>query len=100
MATRKPPLKEQSAKSDFSAYIGPTVTGLIQTGTIYDVEKTVALQRPDVIRAVQRFPMVEDLIVTGDNLALARRNIKIPGTLLHHRYEQMLSGMKEETKWT
>ena len=97
MAKRKPPLKEQSAKSGFSAYIGPTVTGLIQTGTIYDVSKTAVLQRPDVVRAVRRFPMIEDLIVTGDNLALARKQINISGTLLHHRYEQMLSDMKEVT---
>ena len=100
MATRKQPVREQVEKPDFSAYIGPTVTGLIQTGTIYDVSKTAVLQRPDVVRAVRRFPMIEDLIVTGDNLALARKQIKISGTLLHHRYEQMLSGMKEETKWT
>lgn len=97
MATRKQPVKEQAEKPAFSAYIGPTVSGLIQTGTIYDVSKAAALQRPDVVRAVQRYPVITDLIVTGDNLATARKNIKKSGTLLHHRYEQMLSDMKEVT---
>ena len=99
MATRKS-VKAQVAeeKSAHCAYIGPSVRGLIQTGTIYNTDKTTALLRSDVGRAVKRYPMVKDLIVPGNTLATARKSIKNPGTLLHHRYEQMISAIKEDTK--
>ena len=75
--------------SGFSAYIGPNLPGIIQTGTIYPVGKKQALEREDVKLALDKKPGIAELIVEGDELAEARIKVKIPGEALCKKYQAL-----------
>ena len=91
MAVKKP-AKSHNPDSDYCVYLGPSVLGALQTGTIYrgtkaDVLKTLA-------PAMERYPLAASLIVTGDALPVARIKVKTPGNLLYVNYRKMLAGGK------
>ena len=68
-------------------YIGPTIFGVIQTGTIY------AGKREDVLKsisdAIEKYPKIERLIVADSELASAKRQIKVGGNALSHAYKAL-----------
>ena len=74
----------------FCAYIGPTVVGVIQTGKIFAAPRSEVLASPDLANALQRFPQIRRLIVSGDDLAASRVLVKTPGNLLHESARQIL----------
>lgn len=77
----------------FCVYIGPTILGVIQSGTIYpgDREKALAAIAP----AVELHPTIAHLVVTGDTLPEDRIKVKTPGNLLYVQYKQLASGKKK-----
>lgn len=82
----------------FCAYIGPTIQGLIQQGTIYEGCKRDVVKSPALCRAVAAHPEIAGLLVPGDALAEARRKIKTPGSLLYVQYKALADrATKEET---
>lgn len=82
----------------FCAYIGPTIQGLIQNGTIYEGSKRDVLKCPAMRRAVDTYPEIAGLLVSGDILTEARRKIKTPGSLLYVQYKALADrATKEET---
>lgn len=90
--------KAASGSGGFCAYIGPTIRGLIQHGTIYEGSKRDALKGPALRRAVDTYPEIAGLLVTGDALTEARRKINTPGSLLYVRYKALANrAAKEET---
>lgn len=92
--------KEKAVRNagGFCAYIGPTIQGLIQHGTIYEGSRRDVLKSPALCRAVGAYPEIAGLLVPGDALAEARRKIKTPGSLLYVRYKALADrAMKEET---
>lgn len=73
--------------SGFSCYIGPTLKGLIQTGTIYRGTRRDALNK--AAEAIAARPLVKTLIVPGDMLSEARVRVKTPGNILYANYQKL-----------
>lgn len=88
MAVKKPKTEEPDAvvSAGFSAYIGPSIPGCIQTGTIYPVGKAEALELPEVKLAIATYPGVAEFVVDGATLPEDRIRIKTPGDPLYKAY--------------
>lgn len=82
----------------FCAYIGPTIWGVIQHGTIYEGSKQDAIKDPALCRAVDAYPEIARLLVPGDSLTDARKKINTPGSLLYARYKALASRATKEEK--
>ena len=67
----------------FCVYLGPTIVGVIQYGTIYMGSKEQALKT--AAAAIEKYP----LIVTSKTLAQDRIKIKTPGNLLYETRRQL-----------
>lgn len=65
----------------FCVYLGPTIVGVIQYGTIYMGSKEQALKT--AAAAIEKYPLIARLIVTSKTLAQDRIKIKTPGNLLY-----------------
>lgn len=72
--------------SGFYIYIGPNIKGLIQTGTIFRGDRENALR---TAAAIERYPLVKTLIVSGDALPSARLKVKTPGNALYANYRKL-----------
>ena len=72
--------------SGFYIYIGPNIKGLIQTGTIFRGDRENALR---TAAAIERYPLVKTLIVSGDALPAARLKVKTPGNALYANYHKL-----------
>lgn len=89
--------KAASGSGGFCAYIGPTIRGVIQHGTIYEGSKRDALKGPALRRAVDAYPEIASMLVPGDALTEARKKINTPGSLLYVRNKALADrAMKEE----
>lgn len=86
-----PPEKHTAAPevnwSGFCIYLGPNIKGLIQTGTIYRGSREQAMEA--AAHAIERYPLVKTLIVSGDALPTARLKIKTPGNALYANYQKL-----------
>lgn len=79
--------KQTPEKSGVCAYIGPTILGVIQRGTIYSGSKEQVLKKFEVARAIGKYPAIADLMVTMDELVTARIKVKTPGESLYKTYK-------------
>lgn len=68
-------------------YVGPTVQGIAQAGTIYTGTKTAVLEK--FREAAERFPDIGELIVRDTELAEARKKIKTGGNALANAYRSI-----------
>ncbi len=82
----------------FCAYIGPTIRGVIQHGTIYEGNKRDVLNGSALRRAVNGYPEIAGLLVPGESLTDARRKISTPGSLLYVQYRALASRATKEEK--
>ncbi len=73
----------------FCMYIGPTIVGAIQTGTIYQGNKKQVLASPELAFVMQNYPLAADLLIDGEKLAESRQLLKQQGNLLHNKYKQL-----------
>lgn len=98
MSTRKPRAVKQTAQKSqpngagFCVYIGPTILGVIQNGTVIRGSKEDAVAA--VAPAVEKYPLVRSLIVPGDTLGADRIKVNTPGNLLYVNYHKLASGNK------
>lgn len=74
----------------FCVYIGPSIRGVIQNGTIVhgsraDVEKSLA-------SGIEKYPLIAKLIVTDLTLAEDRIKVKTAGNMLNVYYKKLASG--------
>lgn len=76
-----PAAKAEPDTSGFYCYIGPNLAGLLQHGAIFRGSREDALQA--AANAVQQYPVVKTLIVSGDALPDARVQVKTPGNALY-----------------
>lgn len=79
--------KSGGAAAGFYCYIGPSITGLIQHGTIYRGSRNAALSA--AAAAIERNPLIKTLIVSGDRLPEARLKVKKPGNALYQNYQRV-----------
>lgn len=70
-------------------YIGPSIKGVIQKGTIYPGSRQEVLAALD--RAIQKYPRIRNLIVSGETLAADRISVKTPGTRLSTEYKKLVA---------
>lgn len=61
-------------------YVGPTVQGLAQNGSIYTGTRSAVLSQ--FRAAAERYPQIRELIVRDTDVAEARRKIKKGGNAL------------------
>ena len=73
--------------SGFYIYIGPSIRGLLQTGTIFRGSKAHARRMAQ--KAIEKQPLVKTLIVSGDCLPEARLKVKTPGNALYANYRKI-----------
>ena len=73
--------------SGFYIYIGPNIKKHIQTGTVYRGTRAQALKQ--AAEAIEAYPPVTALIVSGDALPEARIKVKTPGNALYANYKKL-----------
>ncbi|MBD5098129.1 MAG: hypothetical protein HDT35_00990 [Clostridiales bacterium] len=78
---------ERSNASGFYIYIGPNIKKHIQTGTVYRGTRAHALKQ--AAAAIEAYPLVKTLIVSGDALPEARIKVKTPGNVLYANYQKL-----------
>ncbi len=78
---------------EFWCYLGPNLTELLQTGTIFRGTREDALEAAK--DAIERFPLVKTLIVSGEHLPQARLDVKTTGTALHKNYMKVAAGKRQ-----
>ena len=76
--------------ASFCVYIGPSIRGVIQSGTIYgkSLEETKAFLTP----AIEKYPLIGKLISTDKTIAEDRIKVKTAGNLLNVYYTKLASG--------
>lgn len=78
----------------FCVYIGPSIRGVIQSGTVYPGTREKTLQFLN--SAVAQYPLIAPLVVTEKTIAEDRIKVKRAGNLLNVQYKKLVSGVKEE----
>lgn len=96
LAENKPPQTSKGGGAGFCVYIGPTIVGLAQNGTIYPGTKQQAKMSPELALLMEKYPLAADLPVDGEKLAEARAKVREPGNLLNNKYKQLCRMMAEE----
>lgn len=85
-----------SSEAGFCVYIGPTIVGVIQNGTIYPGSKKQVLASPELTLLMAKYPLGADLLIDGEKLAASRQLLKQPGNLLHNKYRQLVRLVHEQ----
>lgn len=83
---------ETANKGGFCVYLGPTLTGVIQSGTVYRGSKADVLK--EIKYATDRIPLIASLIIPGERLSEDRIKVKTPGNILYENYKKILSARK------
>lgn len=84
--------------SGFYIYIGPTIRGVIQNGTIYRGTRAEAMEK--AASAIEKYKLVKTLIVSGDALPVARLRLKKPGNAFYvnyHKLSKQVMEMRQDT---
>jgi len=88
------PVAEKASEktAGFCVYIGPTIIGVVQRGTVYrgDKPEVLALLKD----AVEKYPLIASLVVPGHALPESRVKVKTPGNLLYVNYHKLMTGRK------
>lgn len=92
-ADQKNDEKAGGPPSGFYIYLGPTIRGLIQANEIYRGNREYALTKAQP--AIQKYPLIKTLIITGDYLPAARQKLKTSGNALHANYTRLVEQVKD-----
>lgn len=74
----------------FCVYIGPSIRGVIQSGTIYG--KSLEDTKAFLATAIEKYPLIGKLISTDKTIAEDRIKVKTAGNLLNVYYTKLASG--------
>ena len=87
-----PEKKEAKKAAPFFVYLGPTIQGVIQNASIYasreEAEKILA-------DAIEKFPRIRTLLISGETIAEDRINVTKPGTRLYAEYHRLVNELKK-----
>ncbi|MEG2623365.1 MAG: hypothetical protein RSC06_10745 [Clostridia bacterium] len=90
-----PDIVESVARSDgFCVYIGPSIRGCVQSGTIMPGTRDTALAA--CYDVIQQYPHIADLIVPSETIATDRMKVKTPGNLLNKYFNDLASMIKSK----
>lgn len=76
----------------FCMYLGPTIIGVVQNGTIYQGSKKTVLK--ELADAIETYPLIASLVISDKTLSEDRVKIKTPGNALYANYRKLASGNK------
>lgn len=76
----------------FCVYLGPSIRGVIQSGTVYVGSKERVIV--SLGTAIKQYPLIVELIVPNETLAEDRIKVKTTGNLLNLCYRKLLAGQK------
>jgi len=76
-------------KSGFCIYLGPTITGVIQCGTVYPGDKAKVLK--ELKSAIEKQPLIASLVIPEERISEDRVKVKTPGNILFVNYNKILS---------
>lgn len=76
----------------FCVYIGPSIMGVIQSGTVYRGEKKDVLKT--IASAIEKYPLISSLVVSDKTLSEDRIKVNTPGNLLYVNYHKLIKGKK------
>lgn len=71
----------------FCVYLGPNIRGVIQSGTIFNEPREKVIT--SLSAAVEKYPLIAELIIPGESLANDRIKVKTPGNLLYVNYKKL-----------
>ena len=72
----------------FCAYIGPTILGVIQAGTIYPGNLYEAKRQ--AADAINKYPLIEKLIIHGEQLPDVKAKFAAGGSYLNVIYNRLV----------
>lgn len=84
--------KSDGKAAGFCVYLGPSIRGVIQSGTVYRGGKAAVLK--ELTPALERHPLIASLVVTSDTLPVDCIKVKTAGNLLNVNYKKLASGRK------
>lgn len=85
--------KEAEAASDdasFCVYLGPTIQGVIQSGTVYRGNRKSVGEA--LSAEIAKYPLIAKLIVTDQTIVEDRVKVKTAGNALNVYYKKLASG--------
>ena len=81
-------------------YIGPNIPGRLHTGQVFRGERADILK--EYAQLMELHPLVKNLQVPGESLAVARLKVKEPGTAHYANYQklsrELLEGAQEKAR--
>ena len=86
-------VKPKKAPCGFCAYLGPSIRGVVQNGTIYEGTLQSVLQF--LAPAIEKYPRIGKLIVSGDDLPVAREKIKTKGNYLYEENRRFVAELQK-----
>jgi len=90
--TNEKPVKPAAKAGGFCVYLGPSISGVIVSGTVYKTDKAATLL--ELAPVIEKYPLIASLLVTGDELPGSRIKVKTPGTLLYANYSKFTGQLK------
>ena len=81
------------AECEFCAYIGPSVRGVVQNGTIYEGTRNSVLNA--LAAQINKYPRIAKLIIPGDELPEARVKIKTKGNYLFEENRKFVAELQK-----
>lgn len=93
MAVKKAKTQKREETPDFCAYIGPTIRGVVPSGTLFPYTRAELLEKMSGVCA--DYPELRHLVIEGKRLAQARKEIQRTGTLLHTKYAALLARLNK-----
>ena len=90
----KPAVKREV--ESFCVYLGPSIRGAIQTGTVYP--GTMRQSKKRLAAVIDKYPRVAKLVVTNLTLVQDRVLVKTKGNALNVIYTQLVSELNKEEK--
>ena len=75
----------------FCVYIGPTIRGVVQHGSIFIGTYTEVIK--EQAEMLERFPQIRQLIVPGESLGSALIDIRTPGNSIYVYNRRLLKAL-------
>lgn len=75
-------------KADYFVYIGPTIRSIAQHNSIIQGDREQVLKK--LAGAIEKYPPIAQLLIGGNALADARKQIKQPGNRLYVAYRKLI----------
>lgn len=79
--------KKTAVKDGVFIYLGPSIRGVIQKGSIYRGTRESVLS--SLAFAIEKYPKIERLIVADNDIVSARQKIAVGGNSLSNAYREL-----------